>query len=521
MSLFGGGVPQTPLTMAIDKATSEDHPSEDLSLHLEICDMVNETQSGSKDAAKCLKKKLTPKSSSPVQLKSLIVLETCAKNCGKRFHLQVTTKDFVNTLVKLLNQRDLATVVRDKLLTIIQSWGESFRSDPAMTAIVQTYQELRLKRVEFPAQDLDAMAPIMTPAVNEEVIAQRQQSHSASDSTSQPSAAGLSDEDYARQLSQELNAGPPPGTSRSHPGASPANDGYVMRTQPLQLAEGQSIAASPEQQAKIRKDLEIVTNNATMLTDMLQALEEGQTVRESDIIGDLHVACQQMQRRVMTLVSQLNNEDLMAELLLANDLLGTALQFYNECLERDARNNPDAATGTEFSAEPGLLVDLSDSTPASQSGYAASTSSADPFANPIISAHDPFADPPIQSQLAGLNLGPAPGESTTDSHQPHYSTQAAQPPPSYAANAASRYTPAYNSASNPPPTQRLNSNSQMDEPVEMASSSLLSKLQPAEGNLIDLGEPEAAAPGPAVPVTSLSEDQRQRMEDQHDDLFEL
>jgi hypothetical protein len=49
-----------------------------------------------------------------------------------------------------------------------------------------------------------------------------------------------------------------------------------------------------------------------MLTDMLQALEEGQTVRESDVIGDLHVACQQMQQRVMGLVSQLSNEDLMA-----------------------------------------------------------------------------------------------------------------------------------------------------------------------------------------------------------------
>ena len=48
-----------------------------------------------------------------------------------------------------------------------------------------------------------------------------------------------------------------------------------------------------------------------MLTDMLQALEEGQTVDSSDVITDLHVACQQMQRRVMSLVSQLTNEDLL------------------------------------------------------------------------------------------------------------------------------------------------------------------------------------------------------------------
>jgi hypothetical protein len=48
----------------------------------------------------------------------------------------------------------------------------------------------------------------------------------------------------------------------------------------------------------------------------------------------------------------------------------------------------------------------------------ATTSAADPFANPILSAHDPFADPPIHSQLAGLNLGAAPGESNTDGNVP-------------------------------------------------------------------------------------------------------
>jgi hypothetical protein len=103
----------------------------------------------------------------------------------------------------------------------------------------------------------------MTPAVNEEVLAQQQQEQQqqqqqffadAGDvSPSLPPAAGQSDEEYARQLSQQLNAGPNPGAAPGHQAPAAANDGYVMRTQPLQLPQGQSIEASAEQQAKIRR----------------------------------------------------------------------------------------------------------------------------------------------------------------------------------------------------------------------------------------------------------------------------
>eukprot|EP00730_Choanoeca_flexa_P006933 TRINITY_DN12252_c0_g1_i1.p1 TRINITY_DN12252_c0_g1~~TRINITY_DN12252_c0_g1_i1.p1 ORF type:complete len:554 (+),score=140.23 TRINITY_DN12252_c0_g1_i1:114-1775(+) len=553
MSLFDfGGVPQNPLTMAIDKATSEGHPSEDLGLHLEICDQINHSQSGPKDAAKCLKKKLAPKNGTSVVFKALVVLETAVKNCGKRFHLQVTTKDFTGVYVKILNHREQAEVVRSKLLGLIQAMGESFRSDPAMSAVVNLYQDMRLRNVEFPAQNLDEMAPINTPAVNEQVIAQQQQEQQQQQrqrSIPSASSAPQSDEEFARQLSQQLNADQNGGGVPPQGPPSSSDDGFIMRTQPLQLPEGESIEATPEQQEKIRKDLEVVSNNATMLTDMLQALEEGQTVRGSDIIVDLHTACQQMQQRVMILVSQLRNEDLLAELLLASDLLSTALQFYDDCVERDARNAPP---GTTFPAEAqpqppqaqnGLLVDLSDTPTAQPTGV----SSNDPFANPIVSPHDPFATPSsqdpfapspndpfspaasgIDSSLGGLNLGPAPGSSSTDplpAAAQRYSAPASNGHDSTSDEGEyiSVAPATVNTGANRPPVARLTSTSHMEEPVEMASSSLLSKInRPAEGNLIDLGDSEPPTPiASNMPVSVLSEADRERMENQHDDLFEL
>lgn len=58
-----------------------------------------------RDAAKCLKRKLSPKSQPATVVKAIAVLETAAKNCGKRFHIQVTTKDFCSSLAKLVDHK--------------------------------------------------------------------------------------------------------------------------------------------------------------------------------------------------------------------------------------------------------------------------------------------------------------------------------------------------------------------------------------------------------------------------------
>lgn len=68
---------------------------------MEICDLVNETEEGPRDALKAIRKRLTQNAGKnyTVVLYTLTVLETCVKNCGKRFHLLVCNKDFVQELV--------------------------------------------------------------------------------------------------------------------------------------------------------------------------------------------------------------------------------------------------------------------------------------------------------------------------------------------------------------------------------------------------------------------------------------
>lgn len=67
-----------------------------------------------RDAARVLRKKLSPKSPPAVIVKAIAVLEVAAKNCGKRFHIHVTSKDFVAALNKLLEQKVRRAVGRLK-----------------------------------------------------------------------------------------------------------------------------------------------------------------------------------------------------------------------------------------------------------------------------------------------------------------------------------------------------------------------------------------------------------------------
>lgn len=66
--------------------------------------------------------------------------------------------------MKLIGPKnDPPTAVQEKVLSLIQSWADAFKSQPELSGVVQVYQDLLAKGIEFPATDLDAMAPIHTP----------------------------------------------------------------------------------------------------------------------------------------------------------------------------------------------------------------------------------------------------------------------------------------------------------------------------------------------------------------------
>ena len=86
------------------------------------------------------------------------------KNCGRRFHVHVCTKDFVQEMVKLIGPKnDPSSELQEKVLALIQSWADAFQHIPELQGVTQVYQELKSKGIEFPMTDRDTLAPIVTP----------------------------------------------------------------------------------------------------------------------------------------------------------------------------------------------------------------------------------------------------------------------------------------------------------------------------------------------------------------------
>lgn len=69
---------------------------------MEICDIVNSSTDGPKDAIKAIRKRLNQSAGKnyTVVMYTLTVLETCVKNCGKTFHSLVCSKEFISELVR-------------------------------------------------------------------------------------------------------------------------------------------------------------------------------------------------------------------------------------------------------------------------------------------------------------------------------------------------------------------------------------------------------------------------------------
>uniref|UniRef100_A0A671XTJ9 Target of myb1 like 2 membrane trafficking protein n=1 Tax=Sparus aurata TaxID=8175 RepID=A0A671XTJ9_SPAAU len=131
MEFLLGNPYSTPVGQCIERATDGGLQNEDWTLNMEICDIINETEEGPKDAMRALKKRLSGNKNYREVMLALTVVETCVKNCGHRFHVQVANRDFIDgVLVKIISPKNNPpTIVQDKVLALIQGTPEV---DPAM-----------------------------------------------------------------------------------------------------------------------------------------------------------------------------------------------------------------------------------------------------------------------------------------------------------------------------------------------------------------------------------------------------
>lgn len=86
------------------KATDENLTSENWEYILNVCDKVNEIDSGSKDVVAALIKRLSHRNAN-VQIYSLELANALSQNCGLPVHRELASKSFTDALLRLAGDR--------------------------------------------------------------------------------------------------------------------------------------------------------------------------------------------------------------------------------------------------------------------------------------------------------------------------------------------------------------------------------------------------------------------------------
>ncbi|XP_053466353.1 target of Myb protein 1 isoform X2 [Ictalurus furcatus] len=286
----------TPVGQRIEYATSLQ--SEDWGLNMEICDIICETEDGPKDAVRAIKKRIVGNKNFKEVMLTLTVLEACVKNCGYRFHVLVSSREFVEgVLVRtILPRNDPPLVVHDRILTIIQAWADAFRSSPDLTGVVCVYEDLRRKGVMFPVAEL--CSPIHTP--NKRFF---------------------------------------PATGHEDP-LSPTHQAQTQQQIfPWQNTEG-PITLSPDEVKKLTSNLETVHGNLKVMSKIMSPIDPARSQQShTELLKGLYSMCKEMQDQIVHLIPRVTDEKLVEQLLVANDDMNTTFTQYHSFEKRLNRQN--------------------------------------------------------------------------------------------------------------------------------------------------------------------------------------
>ncbi|XP_078457546.1 TOM1-like protein 2 [Lampetra fluviatilis] len=311
----------TPLGRLIEQATDGGLLREDWSMILEICDIVNETEDGPRDALRALKRRLgggANKNTREVML-ALTVLESCMKNCGHRFHVLAASRDFVEgSLVRLILPRSCPTpALRARVLRLLQAWADAFRSSADLTGVAQVYEALKRKGVEFPPP-----------------IAQETETPSWDETLSQP-------------------CGPRPDLPVSWGSTAVPSDGLqppVDETRAIGVMRGRPLIVAAQRAARD-------------LTAALRSTQPGVPLAPSgwEHLQALAARCGTFRRRVHELVSEAVEQQETEQLLALNDELNRALlQHESYCQAHVGTGEHSSGTAPASLGESELSVATDD-----------------------------------------------------------------------------------------------------------------------------------------------------------------
>jgi hypothetical protein len=126
-----------------------------------------------------------------------------------------------------------------------------------------------------------------------------------------------------------------------HPPPQQRSPHHDVSDSPHQMGAAGGI--SPEQIGKLQSELDIVSVNISILSEMLTELKPNQEApADYKLLIDLVATCKEMQARIVDLIGKINHDEITAELLRLNDELNNIFLRYQRY-----EKNRDPKTASE------------------------------------------------------------------------------------------------------------------------------------------------------------------------------
>ncbi|ORY88230.1 VHS domain-domain-containing protein [Leucosporidium creatinivorum] len=467
----GYGSTKETLVNYIERACDPSLHEPNLSLDLEIAELINSKKANTPREAAVEVMRLVNHRHTHVAMLALHLLDILVKNCGYPFHLQISTKDFLNELVRRFPERPptFPPPPMAKILELIHEWKNTLcvhsKHKEDLVHIRDMHRLLSYKGYRFPDYDKRA-ASVLNPADNLQTPEE------------------LEEEDRAAQaakLQELIRRGTPKDLAAAQ--------------ELMKIMSGAEPEKKPDYEQQVQKELDRIQQRILLLNEMLNNAKPKERFVDGDAFDQIAQKCRHVQPKIQKWIAESaeNNPEAMDRLLLMNDLINNVVKRYEsfKAGDRSATAEIDPTFQTKEStskakkaAEQVSLIDFDFDEVAPVAAVAPAASS------------NPMDD---LTALSGLNLGGA-GPSHPAPNPPPQ--QRVDPMSLFDLNPNSFSSPSASNgsyASAPPPA--INSSSRPSAPpTTSAGGSFFSNPAYASSSSIPWG----SASGSNTPTTPLS-----------------
>ncbi|KAI9798593.1 MAG: hypothetical protein M1833_004730 [Piccolia ochrophora] len=375
-SALGDRGPST-LQRYIRSACDPSNYEPNLSLDLEVADLINSKKGNAPREAAVAIVNFVNHPNPNVSLLAITLLDICVKNCGYPFHLQISTKEFLNELVRKFPERPRPhpSRVQSKILEAIEEWRQTIcqtsRYKEDLGFIRDMHRLLRDKGYVFPEVRREDAA-VLNPSDNLK------------------SADEMEEEERAAQsakLQELIRRGGP--------------EDLQQANKLMKVMAGFDTKHKTDYRAKAAEEVGKVQQKAKILEEMLQGYKQGDMVSEGDVFEELAHALQNAQPKIQKMCEEeSDDQEAVAKLFEINDSIHRTLERFRLIKKGDVdgaskipKGTLGTSTGVGKTADNELsLIDLGGGFDSGTNGAGSST------------AQDSQRTEPLEDDLLGLSF---------------------------------------------------------------------------------------------------------------------